>query len=97
MPDKHSAKAFIEYWTQQQTSHSKTQAFIKFGKTLMGRLLGIINFVDMRITNAILERINNKIQRAKRRARSYRHIDNFINMIYFLCGKLRFDYPVDSS
>ena len=40
----------------------------------MGCLSGIINFVEMRITNAILERINNKIQRAKRRARGYRNI-----------------------
>jgi transposase len=96
MPDKHSAEAFIEDWIQQ-ASHSKIQAFIKFGRTLMGHLSGIINFVETRITNAILESINNKIQMAKRRARGYRNIDNFINMIYFLCGKLRFDYPLDSS
>jgi hypothetical protein len=38
--------------------------------------------------------IDNKIQMAKRRARGYRNIDNFINMIYFLCGKLRFDYII---
>jgi transposase len=71
MPDKHSAKAFIEDWIQ-------TQTFIKFGRTLMGRhLSGIINFVETHITNAILESINHKIQRAKRRARGYRNIDNF--------------------
>jgi transposase len=77
--------------------NSKIQAFIKFGRTLMGHLSGIINFVETRITNAILERINHKIQKVKRRAKGYRNIDNFINMIYFLCGKLRFDYPLDSS
>lgn len=96
MPDKHSAKAFIEDWIQQ-VSHSKIQAFIKFSKTLMGHLLSLINFVEMRITHAILESINNQIQRVKRKARGYRNIDNFINMIYFLWGKLRFDYPLDSS
>ena len=37
---------------------------------------------------------NSKIQLAKRRARGYRNINNFINMIYFLCGKLKFDYPL---
>jgi len=30
---------------------------------------------------------------AKRRARGYRNIDNYINMIYFLTAKLKFDYP----
>ncbi|MCF6320028.1 MAG: transposase, partial [Proteobacteria bacterium] len=35
-----------------------------------------------------------KIQLAKRRARGYRNIENFKNMIYFLCGKLKFDYPL---
>ncbi|MDP3443949.1 MAG: hypothetical protein Q8T08_13920, partial [Ignavibacteria bacterium] len=34
-----------------------------------------------------------KIQLAKRRARGYRNINNFINMIYFLNRKLKFDYP----
>jgi hypothetical protein len=34
-----------------------------------------------------------QIQLAKRRARGSRNINNFINMIYFLCGKLLFFYP----
>ncbi|HCJ51847.1 MAG TPA: ISL3 family transposase, partial [Gallionella sp.] len=46
------------------------------------------------ITNGILEGINSKVQLAKRRARGYRNTGNFINMIYFLCGKMKFDYPL---
>ncbi|MCX6145772.1 MAG: transposase, partial [Candidatus Kapabacteria bacterium] len=41
-----------------------------------------------------LEGINSKIQLAKKRARGYRNIENFINMIYFISGKLKFDYPL---
>ena len=55
---------------------------------------GIVHFVTSHITNGILEGINCKIQLAKRRARGYRNINNFINMIYYLCGKLKFDYPL---
>ncbi|HED06000.1 MAG TPA: ISL3 family transposase, partial [Ignavibacteria bacterium] len=44
--------------------------------------------------NGILEGINSKIQLAKRRASGFRNIDNFINMIYFISGKLKFDYPL---
>ncbi len=57
---------------------------VKIKRNKRNRSLGI---------NGILESINNKIQLAKRRARGYRNINNFINMIYFLYGKLRFTYP----
>ncbi len=40
-----------------------------------------------------MEGIKNKIQLAKRRARGYRNMNNFINMIYFIAGKLKFNYP----
>ncbi|NCD07374.1 MAG: ISL3 family transposase, partial [Spirochaetia bacterium] len=43
-----------------------------------------------------LEGINSKIQLAKRRARGYRDVHNYINMIYFLSEKLKFDYPLYS-
>jgi transposase len=46
-----------------------------------------------KISNGILEGINSKIQLAKKRARGYRNTANFINMLYFTCGKLKFDYP----
>ncbi|MDR0698194.1 MAG: transposase, partial [Tannerella sp.] len=36
---------------------------------------------------------NAKIQLAKRRARGFRNTRNFINMIYFIAAKLKFDYP----
>ena len=91
-----SATKFINLWFKEvQESH--IEPFMKFFKTVKSHLSGIINFVETRITNAILESTNNKIQHAKRRARGYRNTDNFINMIYFLCGKLKFDYPLYSS
>ena len=68
-------------------------AIAKSCGTVMGILSGIIHFVESNITNAILESINSKIQLAKRRARGFRNINNYINMIYFLCGKLTFAYP----
>ncbi|SDX19984.1 transposase, partial [Nitrosomonas communis] len=68
-------------------------AFQAFANTVTSHWSGIIHFVESRLTNGILEGINNKIQLAKRRARGCRNINNFINMIYFLCGKLQFTYP----
>ncbi|MBK6935011.1 MAG: transposase [Bacteroidales bacterium] len=65
---------------------------MEFAKTIKAHWTGIVNYIKAK-TTGVIEGINNKIQLAKRRARGYRNINNFINMIYFLCGKLKFDYP----
>ncbi len=93
MPTKASAKIFIEQWCRD-VELSNIQPFMKFARTIKAHLTGIINYVETNITNAILESINSKIQMAKRRARGFRNTDNFINMIYFHCGKLKFNYPL---
>ncbi|TXK95640.1 ISL3 family transposase [Methylococcaceae bacterium HT1] len=93
MPDKVSAEAFLKQWCEE-VEKSKISAFMKFVKTVRSHWPGIIHFVETKITNGILEGINSKVQLAKRRARGYRNINDFINMIYFLCGKLKFDYPL---
>jgi transposase len=64
--------------------------FMAFANTVKAHWSGIVQFAESRLTNGILEGINRKTQLAKRRPRGYRSINNFINMIYFLCGKLKF-------
>lgn len=74
----------------------KTPAFNAVVKTFKAHWSGIIQYFKNRITNAILENINLKIQSAKRRARGFRNITYFINMIYFLTAKLNF-YPLKTA
>lgn len=93
MPGKELATAFLTDWCDE-VEEAKIPAFMAFAKIVKGHWSGIIHFVESRITNGILEGINSKVQLAKRRARGYRNTDNFINMIYFLCGKMKFDYPL---
>ena len=93
MPGKELATAFLTDWCDE-VEEAKIPAFMAFAKMVKGHWSGIIHFVESRITNGILEGINSKVQLAKRRARGYRNTDNFINMIYFLCGKMKFDYPL---
>jgi len=93
MPSKEVATAFLTDWCAE-VEEAKIPAFMAFAKMVKGHWSGIIHFVESRITNGILEGINSKVQLAKRRARGYRNTDNFINMIYFLCGKMKFDYPL---
>ncbi len=94
LPTQEKVSEYLDLWCDYAMHHAGIPAFIKFAKTAKAHKSGIINFVEMRINNGILEGINSKVQLAKRRARGYRNIGNFINMIYFLCGKLKFDYPL---
>jgi len=86
------AAAFLAYWCDLVEEY-KIQPMIKFAATLKSHWTGVINYVQAKISNGILEGINSKIQLAKNRARGYRNTQNLINMVYFIAGKLKFDYP----
>ena len=96
MDTEEEATAFIKLWCDE-AEKLKIDPFNQFIKTIKTHWAGIVNFCETGINNGILEGINNKVQLAKKRARGYRCTKNFINMIYFLCGKLKFDYPLVSS
>ena len=90
--NKDEAAGFLAYWCDL-VQESGIYPFIKFTNTLKSHWSGLINFAESKISNGVMEGINNKIQLAKRRARGYKNSTNFINMIYFLAGKLKFNYP----
>lgn len=90
------AGSFLAYWCDL-AQDSTIQPFKKAAKTLLSHWTGIVNYAKSKLNNGILEGINSKIQLAKKRARGYRNIDNFIHMIYFIAGKLKFDYPLYST
>lgn len=94
--DPEQAKGFLAHWCDKvlETGH---YAFHKFVSTLKAHWFGIVAYFDCgRATNGILEGLNTKIQLAKRRARGMPNVGNFIAMIYFVCGKRQFDYPLKS-
>ena len=96
MKDPDDAGAFLQYWCD--LAHEAGIApFTTFANTVLAHWSGIINYITSRINNGVLEGINSKIQLAKRRARGFRNTTNFINMIYFTCGKLKFNYPQYSA
>lgn len=92
MEDEQDAQGFLAFWCDLVVE-AKIYPLIKFTNTVKTHWKGIINYTKSRISNGILEGINSKIQLAKRRARGYRNKKNFINMIYFIAGKLKFNYP----
>ena len=93
MENKEDSEGFLAYWCDL-AKESKIYPLIRFANTVKAHWTGIANYTTNRISNGILEGTNSKIQLAKRRARGYRNKTNFINMIYFLCGKLKFNYPL---
>jgi len=90
--DEQEAKGFLWYWCDL-ARESKLQPMIKFANTVTSHWTGITNYTMLKISNGVIEGINSKIQLAKRRARGYRNMTNYINMIYFIAGKLKFKYP----
>ena len=46
----------------------------------------IINVIDSKITNAILEGFNSKIQTLKRKARGYKDAQNLMLMVWLHCA-----------
>jgi len=96
METEEEATCFLVEWCREVDA-AGIHPFKKFANTVKSHWTGIVNFCETEINNGILEGINSKVQLAKRRARGYRCTKNFINMIYFLCGKLEFDYPLNYS
>lgn len=91
--DKQEAEGYLAFWCDLATD-SKIFPFQRAVNTIKAHWSGIINYIESKISNGILEGLNSKIQLAKKRARGYRNTTNFINMIYFICGKLKFNYPL---
>lgn len=60
----------------------------KFGGCLTRNVAGILNYFQSFRTNAILEGFNSRISIIKNRARGFKNIKNFMNMIYFVCWEL---------
>ncbi len=90
--DVDKAQGYLTFWCDM-VIESGIQPFIKFVNLLKAHWSGVVNYFQSRLTNGILEGINSKIQLAKRRARGFKNVNNYMNMILFTCGKLKFDYP----
>ena len=69
-------------------THSRLKPMIAKAKMLKARLPNVLNYVTHKITNAVSEGINSKIQWIKSTARGFRNFTNFATAIYFHCGGL---------
>lgn len=70
-------------------SNSRIREIQKVGKSLTRNAVEILNYFDTRKTNVLLEGFNSVIGLIKRRARGFKNMNNFMSMIYFVCGDLQ--------
>ncbi len=92
IPDRETAEVYLKKWYFWLT-HSKLEPMINVAKTIKKHWDGIMNYIDFKITNGLMEGLNSIVQTLKRSARGYRNTDNFILMIYLRCSHLKFDLP----
>lgn len=82
-----AAKKFFDRWYFWAT-HSRLAPIIHAAKTLKRHLPGLLAYTKHRITNAVAEGTNGKIQLLKANARGYRNFAQYRIAILFHCGKL---------
>jgi transposase len=86
-----AAENFFDRWFYWAT-HSRLQPVIDVARTLKRHLPGLLTYCKHRITNAVSEGLNSKIQSIKANARGFRNFDHYRISILFHCGKLEL-YP----
>jgi transposase len=86
-----SARKFFKNWYYWAT-HSRLKPVIATAKTLKRHLPGLISYITHRVTNAVTEGLNSKIQSIKANARGFRNFEHYRISILFHCGKLQL-YP----
>lgn len=86
-----SARNFFKEWYFWAT-HSRLKPISDVSKTLKRHLDNILTYLKHRITNAVAEGLNSKIQQIKSVAKGFRNFKNYRIAILFFCGKLSM-YP----
>ncbi|MGH2609536.1 MAG: ISL3 family transposase [Tepidiformaceae bacterium] len=74
-------------------THSRLQPVIEAAQLIQRHLPNVMTYFTHRITNAVSEGLNSKIQTIKKRAYGFRNREHFKTAIYFHCGGLDL-YPV---
>lgn len=82
-----NARKFFQRWYGWAT-RSRLKPIIKVAKMFKRHLDNILTYFRHRITNAMSEGFNSRIQSIKSQARGFRAFENFRTRILFYCGKL---------
>lgn len=82
-----AAKTYWQSWYFWAT-HCRLEPVLKVARMLKQRLTQVFNYFIHRITNALREGINSRVEAIKNAARGYRNPERFKMMIWFRLGGL---------
>jgi transposase len=81
------ARRFFRQW-YSWVSRSRLRPVVEVAQMLKRHLDNLVTYLRHRITNAVTEGLNSKIQNLKSAARGFRNFENYRIRILFFCGKL---------
>jgi transposase len=87
-------RRFFKAWYFWAT-HSRLKPVIDAAKTIDAHIDNIVTYAKHKVTNALAESLNSKIEKVKRMACGYRNRAHYKIAIFFHCGGLDL-YPVRS-
>lgn len=82
-----SARKYFGWWYNWAV-RSRLKPIVEVAKMLKRHLEGLLNFIRHKVTNAMTEGFNSKIQHLKYSARGLRNFESYRRRILFFCGKL---------
>jgi transposase len=86
-PCINTAKRFFDQWFKRAV-RSKIKPVVAVAQTLQRHLIGLLAYIKHRITNALSESLNSRIQTLKNNARGFHRFDSFRTRILFFLGDL---------
>lgn len=78
-------------------SRSKLEPFVRAARTVRKHVDGIVAYVKTRLTNGLVEGLNNKLRVVARRAYGFHSAGALISMLFLTCGGLRLNPPLPAS
>lgn len=75
-------------------SRSRLPPFVRAGRTVRKHLNGILAYIKDRLTNGLVEGINNKLRMIARRAYGFHSHHSLIAMLFLCCGGIRLSPPI---
>jgi transposase len=87
MESRYAGEGYLKAW-YRSVIHSQLDPIKRAARTIKAHAEGLLNYFTHRITNAVTEGLNSRIQELKNAARGFRNFTHYRIRILFFCGKL---------
>jgi len=87
------AKRALRAWLAW-SSRSRLEPVVKAARTIRKHFDGVVAYVETRLTNGLVEGLNNKTRMVTRRAFGFHSAKALIAMIHLMCGRITLNPPL---